>query len=220
MNWPRRWTSSAAKWTWAMDDPGRRASRGLFETAYTKSPYRFTVIGYPDIFNELKPEDIRGYYTREIRAEQRLLRRHGRRPERRGGGADQNGLREIKGARDAADGFAGGTEADSGARNRGGSAHRAGSSAFRVAHPRTASSRCAGAGRAGGVARQRTQFAAVPAGAREAGLGASRGCVDLQPRQSRPLRRQRDCGRGQVHAGARRDSRRNREDQIHFSFVQ
>jgi zinc protease len=45
-----------------VDDPGRRASRRLFETAYTKSPYRFTVIGYPDIFHELKADDIRGYY--------------------------------------------------------------------------------------------------------------------------------------------------------------
>src|SRR5580692_8996072 len=45
------------------DDPGRRASRRLFETAYTKSPYRFTIIGYPDIFNEVKPDDIRQYYT-------------------------------------------------------------------------------------------------------------------------------------------------------------
>jgi zinc protease len=44
------------------DDPGRRASRRLFEVAYTKSPYRFTIIGYPDIFNELKPDDIHGYY--------------------------------------------------------------------------------------------------------------------------------------------------------------
>lgn len=44
------------------DDPGRRSGRRLFETAYTKSPYRNTVIGYLDIFNELKPEDIRGYY--------------------------------------------------------------------------------------------------------------------------------------------------------------
>jgi len=44
------------------DDPGRRASRRLFETAYTRSPYRFTIIGYPDIFNELKPDDIRNYY--------------------------------------------------------------------------------------------------------------------------------------------------------------
>ncbi len=44
------------------DDPGRRASRRLFETAYTRSPYRFTIIGYPDIFNELKPGDIRDYY--------------------------------------------------------------------------------------------------------------------------------------------------------------
>jgi zinc protease len=45
-----------------IDDPGRRASRRLFETAYTKSPYRFTVIGYPDIFHELKADDIRAYY--------------------------------------------------------------------------------------------------------------------------------------------------------------
>ncbi len=45
-----------------VDDPGRRASRRLFETAYTRSPYRFTVIGYPDIFNELDPADILAYY--------------------------------------------------------------------------------------------------------------------------------------------------------------
>jgi zinc protease len=45
-----------------VDDPSRRASRRLFETAYTRSPYRFTIIGYPDIFNELKPEDILTYY--------------------------------------------------------------------------------------------------------------------------------------------------------------
>jgi zinc protease len=44
------------------DDPGRRSGRRLFETAYTRSPYRFTVIGYLDIFNELKPDDIRNYY--------------------------------------------------------------------------------------------------------------------------------------------------------------
>ncbi len=44
------------------DDPGRRSSRRLFETAYTRSPYRFTIIGYPDIFNEVKPHDIHSYY--------------------------------------------------------------------------------------------------------------------------------------------------------------
>ncbi|PAW80360.1 MAG: hypothetical protein B9S33_18500, partial [Pedosphaera sp. Tous-C6FEB] len=44
------------------DDPGRRAGRRLFETAYTRSPYRFTVIGYRDIFDTLKREDIVGYY--------------------------------------------------------------------------------------------------------------------------------------------------------------
>src|SRR5881396_4217665 len=45
-----------------LDEPGRRSSRRLFETAYTRSPYRFTVIGYPDIYNELKQDDILSYY--------------------------------------------------------------------------------------------------------------------------------------------------------------
>jgi zinc protease len=45
-----------------IDDPERRAGRRLFETAYTKSACRFTIIGYPDIFNELKPDDILAYY--------------------------------------------------------------------------------------------------------------------------------------------------------------
>ena len=44
------------------DDPGRRSSRRLFETAYTQSPYRLTVIGYPDIFDRLTPSDIQTYY--------------------------------------------------------------------------------------------------------------------------------------------------------------
>ncbi|HEX3798488.1 MAG TPA: pitrilysin family protein [Verrucomicrobiae bacterium] len=44
------------------DDPGRRSGRRLFETAYTRSPYRFTIIGYPDIYNELQAEDIAAYY--------------------------------------------------------------------------------------------------------------------------------------------------------------
>ncbi|NBV20383.1 MAG: insulinase family protein [Proteobacteria bacterium] len=44
------------------DDPGRRAGRRLFETAYTRSPYRFTIIGYRDIFDTLKREDIVSYY--------------------------------------------------------------------------------------------------------------------------------------------------------------
>jgi zinc protease len=44
------------------DDPGRRASRRLFETAYTRSPYRYTIIGYPDIFNEVQREDLVSFY--------------------------------------------------------------------------------------------------------------------------------------------------------------
>src|SRR6476661_4274971 len=45
-----------------VDDPGLRASQRLFESAYTRSPYRFTVIGYPDIFNEVQREDVFNYY--------------------------------------------------------------------------------------------------------------------------------------------------------------
>jgi zinc protease len=45
-----------------LDDPGRRSSRRLFETAYTRSPYRYTVIGYRDIFTTVRREDLVAYY--------------------------------------------------------------------------------------------------------------------------------------------------------------
>jgi zinc protease len=44
------------------DDPGQRSARRLFETAYTRSPYRFTIIGYPDIYNRVQREDVLTYY--------------------------------------------------------------------------------------------------------------------------------------------------------------
>jgi len=44
------------------DDPGQRSARRLFETAYTRSSYRFPIIGYPDIFNEVRREDVLRYY--------------------------------------------------------------------------------------------------------------------------------------------------------------
>ncbi len=44
------------------DDPSRRSGRRLFETAYTKSPYRHTVIGYRDIFDKLTRNDLLDYY--------------------------------------------------------------------------------------------------------------------------------------------------------------
>ncbi|MEO6034679.1 MAG: pitrilysin family protein [Verrucomicrobiota bacterium] len=50
------------------DDPNRRASRRLFETAFVRSPYRFTIIGYPEIFNELRLEDILAYYRERYTA--------------------------------------------------------------------------------------------------------------------------------------------------------
>lgn len=44
------------------DDPSRRANRSLWATAYTTHPYRFPVIGYPDIYNRLKRDDVVAYY--------------------------------------------------------------------------------------------------------------------------------------------------------------
>ncbi len=44
------------------DDPGRSSSRRLFETAYRVSPYRYPIIGYPDVFNKIGRDDIVSYY--------------------------------------------------------------------------------------------------------------------------------------------------------------
>ena len=99
-----------------VDDPGRRASRRLFETAYTRSPYRFTVIGYPDIFNELKPDDILGVLPRKIRPEQRLLCCRRRRQQRRGRGPNSRSLFQDQGPPAATDRPAGRTRPDRPAR--------------------------------------------------------------------------------------------------------
>jgi zinc protease len=47
------------------DDPGRRSSRRLFEAAYTRSPYRYPIIGLTDIFNRLTRNDIANYYIQK-----------------------------------------------------------------------------------------------------------------------------------------------------------
>ncbi|MEE2941831.1 MAG: pitrilysin family protein [Verrucomicrobiota bacterium] len=44
------------------DNPSQRSGRRLFEVAYTKSPYRHTVIGYRDIFDKLTRSDLLDYY--------------------------------------------------------------------------------------------------------------------------------------------------------------
>ncbi|MCS1408439.1 MAG: putative zinc protease [Verrucomicrobia subdivision 3 bacterium] len=44
------------------DDPGRSSSRRLFESAYRVSPYRYPIIGYPDVFNRIKRTDVVAYY--------------------------------------------------------------------------------------------------------------------------------------------------------------
>ena len=44
------------------DDPGRRSSKGLFSAAYTKSPYRYPVIGLLELFNRITRDDLLAYY--------------------------------------------------------------------------------------------------------------------------------------------------------------
>lgn len=45
------------------DDPSRRSGKRLFETAYVRSPYRYPVIGIPDIFNRITRADLLSYYS-------------------------------------------------------------------------------------------------------------------------------------------------------------
>jgi zinc protease len=47
-----------------VDDPDRRVSRLLWQTAYTTHPYRHPVIGYPDIYNRVTRDDVIDYYKR------------------------------------------------------------------------------------------------------------------------------------------------------------
>ena len=149
------------------DDPGRRAGRRLFETAYTRSPYRFTIIGYPDIFNELKPDDIRAYYHEKYAPNNVFYVVAGDVKRDEVVAQIKTAYAKTKAKALPPIVLPRGTEANRAARNHRGSAHRTGPPAFRVAHPRIAPSRRAGARCAGRAARQRAQFAAVSASARE-----------------------------------------------------
>ena len=44
------------------DDPDRVNSQQLFATAYREHPYRYPVIGYLDVFNQLTRDDVMAYY--------------------------------------------------------------------------------------------------------------------------------------------------------------
>ena len=45
-----------------VDDPGRRADRLQWSTAFITHPYRHPVIGYPEIYNRITRDDVVGYY--------------------------------------------------------------------------------------------------------------------------------------------------------------
>ena len=45
-----------------IDDPGRRADRLQWNTAFIAHPYKHPVIGYPDIYNRITRDDVVGYY--------------------------------------------------------------------------------------------------------------------------------------------------------------
>ena len=45
------------------DDPARRVMRQLWETAYLEHPYKMPIIGYEDLFKDLKREDLVKYHS-------------------------------------------------------------------------------------------------------------------------------------------------------------
>ena len=195
------------------DDPGRRAGRRLFETAYTRSPYRFTVIGYPDIFNELKPEDIRGYYHEKYAPNNVFYVVAGDVKPDEVVAQIRDGLREDQSPAAAARRAARGTEADRPARSHRGSAHRTGPLPLRLAHPRTAPSGRAGPRRAGRAARAWPQLAPLPGGAREDRASSTPSMPGPTAPAARLVRHERHGGPGQVPRRARRHAGRSREDE-------
>ncbi|HIG31071.1 MAG TPA: insulinase family protein, partial [Verrucomicrobiales bacterium] len=44
------------------DDPGKKSSRRFFESIFQESPYRYTIIGYPEPFDRLDTAEITNYY--------------------------------------------------------------------------------------------------------------------------------------------------------------
>lgn len=46
------------------DDPGRQSNLLMFRTVFTESPVRHPVIGYLDVYNQLKREDVFAYYKK------------------------------------------------------------------------------------------------------------------------------------------------------------
>ena len=175
-----------------VDDPGRRASRRLFETAYTRSPYRFTVIGYPDIFNELKPEDILAYYREKYAPNNVFYVVAGDVKHDEVVGQIREAYAKSQSPAAAACRAARGTEADRAARGDRRGADRTGLFLLRLAHPRVAPSGCADPRCAGRAAGQWPQLAALPGSARTQGPGQLGRCLDLQPGQSRPVRPERN----------------------------
>lgn len=46
-----------------LDDPDQRVMQGLFGTAFRRHPYQYPIIGYKELFQEVRPEDLEAYYA-------------------------------------------------------------------------------------------------------------------------------------------------------------
>jgi zinc protease len=44
------------------DDPGRQSSQLMLRTVFSESPFRHPIIGYLDVYNKLKRDDVMAYY--------------------------------------------------------------------------------------------------------------------------------------------------------------
>jgi zinc protease len=55
------------------DNPDRELSKLVFDTAFTRHPYRFPVIGHLDLFNQLTRDDVLNYYRQRYSIQNLIL---------------------------------------------------------------------------------------------------------------------------------------------------
>ena len=77
------------------DDPGRQSSQLMLRTVFSESPFRHPIIGYLDVYNKLKRDDVVEYYKARY-APNNLLRCRGRCGCRRSGNRSRRLSRSIR----------------------------------------------------------------------------------------------------------------------------
>lgn len=56
-----------------LDDPDQQLMQGLLQAAYRRHPYRYPVIGFRELFEQVGPDEVRDYYRRRYAPENMVL---------------------------------------------------------------------------------------------------------------------------------------------------